>query len=91
MSVPAPLRHFFHQWYRTSNVLDYRLGETRMWREGETFVMEASLLRQGEAVMPIEVELETASGELIRQRVSGWPAAASATEPPGGKTRVTGA
>ena len=75
----ADLDWFFHQWYSTAKVLDYRLGETRMWREEDHFVTEVSILRTGEAVMPVEVELETATGQLIRQRLSGWPSTSEVT------------
>jgi hypothetical protein len=63
---------FFHQWYETPSVLDYCLGETRTWREGATFVTQATILRKGDAVMPLEIDLETVGGPPERLRVSGW-------------------
>ena len=64
---------FFHQWYRTNAVLDYRVGDTKAWREGGENVVEVTVLRRGEATMPLDVALVTEEGETLRRRIGGWP------------------
>ncbi len=70
---------FFHQWYRSNAVLDYRVGDMKSWEEDGERVVEVSILRKGDAVMPLEIALVTAQGETIRRRISGWPLRSTVT------------
>jgi len=63
---------FFHQWYQTSDYLDYRINETKTWKEDEFFITECEIIRHGEAVMPVIVALETKDGQLIKKKIDGW-------------------
>jgi len=66
------LAWFFHQWYETDAALDYRIGEVEAVWDGDELVTSVEVLRDGEAVMPLEVALETADGEWLRESIPGW-------------------
>jgi len=63
---------FFHQWYETPAYLDFRVKKMRTWKADKTFITECTIIRKGDAVMPLTVMLKTSSGESITQQTDGW-------------------
>ncbi len=66
------LSWFFEQWlYRTPRV-DYSKGTVRSYqREDKKWVSEIELKREGDGIMPVEVELVLPSGKTVRERWDG--------------------
>lgn len=63
---------FFDQWFRTTKALDYGLGSVEMHSSPDgRFRTEVEILRLGEARMPVDVQVTTASGTQQRRRISG--------------------
>jgi hypothetical protein len=62
---------FFHQWYRTSSYLDYRVERVITRQEGDFFATEIEVARKGECVMPLPVALETKDGKVTEQKIAG--------------------
>lgn len=63
---------FFHQWYETPAYLDFRVKKMRTWKAGKTFITECTIVRKGEAVMPLTVKLKTSDGNSITRQIDGW-------------------
>ncbi len=47
---------FFRQWLHTTHTLSYRVGDVTLRGEAGAYVLEAEILREGEAWMPVVVE-----------------------------------
>jgi hypothetical protein len=66
------LNWFFDQWLHATPTVDYQKGETsQRQREDGAWITEVEIKRQGDGIMPVEVELERGDGSTMVQRWDG--------------------
>ncbi|MBF0288197.1 MAG: BamA/TamA family outer membrane protein [SAR324 cluster bacterium] len=66
------LTWFFHQWFHTTNTLDYALAE-HSYQSLANGRYQTSILvkRVGTATMPVVIEMKTQVGVMLQQQISG--------------------
>lgn len=62
---------FFQQWIFAVKGCDYRLEKTETRKEGDSYVTDVLILREDDAIMPIELVVETKGGKTDRIRLDG--------------------
>ncbi|MDH4121803.1 MAG: hypothetical protein OEV94_08885 [Deltaproteobacteria bacterium] len=68
---PLPLEDYFHSWLEGTPRYDYALSD---WREewgGEGYLLKVEVERLGPSVMPVEVRVESVTGQTQTQTWSG--------------------
>lgn len=62
---------FFQQYFRDTVVLDYAIQSAKTTGTGVQFATEVTVIRKGEAVMPVEVEFRFTDGSRLRETWDG--------------------
>ncbi|MCK4773439.1 MAG: hypothetical protein KAT30_01595, partial [Candidatus Krumholzibacteria bacterium] len=62
---------FFDQWLTTTRVLDYKLANVSRSSDGSVHKTEVTIVNKGDAVMPVEIEIEFKDGSVQKRRVDG--------------------
>jgi len=63
---------FFDQWIKTTARVDYACAGIKTEKQKkETWKTDINIKRMGDAIMPVEVEIVTKSGDSLRQRWDG--------------------
>ena len=65
------LNWFFKQWLHSTPTVDYQLAKTRKKKTEDGWQTEATILRNGEGTLPVEVQVTTRSGEVRLKRWNG--------------------
>jgi len=67
------LGQFFHYWYNSNEVLDYRISGTKRWQEENRWITEVTIEKYGDIVNPVEISVTTSKSEE-RKSIDGWAA-----------------
>ncbi len=71
---------FFDQWLHDTPTVDYKKGNVKKYqREDKTWVTEVELKREGDGIMPVDVELDLGNGEKVVKRWDGKSESATIT------------
>lgn len=62
---------FFNQWLKATPTVDYKKGKISKKKKGDKWVTEVEVERQGDGIMPIDIEIELADGSKAVQRWDG--------------------
>ena len=63
---------FFDQWLRATPSVDYKKGRVRQQKQADdSWVTEVEVVRKGDGIMPVEVELQTHDGRVLVKRWEG--------------------
>ena len=64
---------FFEQWLYGTPTIDYKKGKVKKYqRADKKWVTEVEIEREGDGVMPVEVDLELGAGQKITKRFDGF-------------------
>lgn len=63
---------FFNQWLHDTPTVDYKKGKVKKYqRDDKTWVTEVELTREGDGIMPVDVEVDLGNGEKVVKRWDG--------------------
>ena len=63
---------FFDQWLRATPNVDYKKGRVRKQKQAdESWLTEVEVVRKGDGVMPVDIELQTEDGKMLIKRWEG--------------------
>ena len=66
------LHWFFNQWLHDTPTVDYKKGKVKKYqRDDKTWVTEVELTREGDGIMPVDVEVDLGDGEKVVKRWDG--------------------
>ncbi len=58
---------FFDQWIHTTATLDYRIADAQAWQVGTEWVVRIEVAREGEAFMPVDLQVGGETRRLYRR------------------------
>ncbi|MFQ5675840.1 MAG: M1 family aminopeptidase, partial [bacterium] len=62
---------FFGQWLHDTPTVDYKKGSVKKFKRGDKWVTEVEVKRQGDGIMPVDVEVDLGDGEKVIKRWDG--------------------